>query len=73
MYMRTTIVLDDKLIKQAMRLAKAKTMREAIDVALRDYVARARQRDILGLIGKELIAPDYDVRAVRRNMSRDPR
>jgi Arc/MetJ family transcription regulator len=70
--MRTTIVLDDKPIKQAMRLAKAKTMREAIDVALRDYVARARQRDILGLIGKELIAPDYDVRAVRGNMSRYP-
>ena len=48
-------------------------MREAVDVALRDYVARARQRDNLRLIGKELIAPDYDVRAVRRNMGRDPR
>ena len=38
--MRTNIVLDDKLIKQAMRLAKAKTMREAVDVALRDYPRR---------------------------------
>jgi hypothetical protein len=48
-------------------------MREAVDVALRDYVARARQRDILGLIGKELIAPDYNVRAGRQNRGRDPR
>jgi Arc/MetJ family transcription regulator len=71
--MRTTIVLDDQLIRQAMRLAKAKTMREAVDVALRDYVARARQRDILGLIGTELIAPDYNVRAGRQNRGRDPR
>jgi len=71
--MRTNIVLDDQLIRQAMRLAKVKTKREAVDVALRDYVARARQRDILGLVGQALIAPDYDVRAVRRTMSRDPR
>jgi Arc/MetJ family transcription regulator len=71
--MRTNIVLDEKLIRQAMRLAKAKTMREAVDTALRDYVARARQRDILALVGKDLIAPDYDVRAARRNMDRDPR
>jgi Arc/MetJ family transcription regulator len=71
--MRTTIVLDDKLIKQAMRLAKAKTMREAVDVALRDYVALAHRRNILPLVGKDLIAPDYDVHAVRRNMRRDPR
>ena len=71
--MRTNIVLDDKLIKQAMRLAKAKTMREAVDVALRDYVARARQRYILQLVGKDLIAPDYDVHAVRRKMRRNSR
>ncbi|MCU0936459.1 MAG: type II toxin-antitoxin system VapB family antitoxin [Gammaproteobacteria bacterium] len=51
-----------------MRLAKVKTKREAVEVALRDFVARGRQRDVLDLIGKELIAPDYDVRQVRRAM-----
>jgi Arc/MetJ family transcription regulator len=66
--MRTNIVLDDGLIDQAMRLAKVKTKREAVEVALRDFVARGRQRDVLDLIGKELIAPDYDVRQVRRAM-----
>jgi Arc/MetJ family transcription regulator len=71
-YMRTNIVLDDRLIKQAMRLAKVKTKREAVDLALRDFVARSKQRDILELIGQDLIAPDYDVRAVRRAMNRDP-
>lgn len=70
--MRTNIVLDDKLIKQAMRLAKVKTKREAVDCALRDFVARGRQRDVLELVGQDLIAPDYDVRTVRRAMGRDP-
>jgi Arc/MetJ family transcription regulator len=71
--MRTNIVLDNELIRQGMRLAKAKTMREAVDVAQRDYVALAHRRNILPLVGKDLIAPDYDVHAVRRNMRRDPR
>ena len=70
--MRTNIVLDDRLIKQAMRLAKVKIKREVVDLALRDFVARGKQRDVLELIGQGLIAPDYDVRTVRRAMNRDP-
>jgi Arc/MetJ family transcription regulator len=71
--MRTNIVIDDRLIDEAMRLSKAKTKREAVDIALRDFIARRRQRDILGLIGRDLIAPDYDVRKLRRAMRRDTR
>ena len=71
--MRTNIVLDDRLVKEAMRLAHARTKREAVDVALRAYVARGKQRDILKLVGQALIAPDYDIRALRRRMRRDPR
>jgi len=70
--MRTNIVLDDQLIEEALRLSKAKTMREAVDLALREFVARRKERDVLDLVGQDLIAPDYDVRAVRRAMERDP-
>lgn len=71
--MRTNIVLDDELIEQAMRLAKVRTKREAVDLALRDFIARRKQRDILALAGEGLIAPDYDVRKVRRPMARGAR
>ena len=70
--MRTNIVLHDRLIKQAMRLAKVKTRREAVDLALRDFVTRGKQRDVVGLIGQDRIAPDYDIGAVRLAMNRDP-
>jgi Arc/MetJ family transcription regulator len=70
--MRTNIVLDDRLVKEAMRLSKARTKREAVDRALREFVSRNKQRDVLALIGEEVIAPDYDVRAVRERMPRDP-
>jgi Arc/MetJ family transcription regulator len=69
---RTNIVLDDRLVKEAMRLSKVRTKREAVDLALRAFVTRGKQRDILALIDDELIAPDYDVRVVRRRMTRDP-
>ena len=67
--MRTNIVLDERLIEEAMRLSKVRTKREAVDLALRDFVARRKQRDVLGLIGQDLIAPDYDVRKLRRAMA----
>ena len=40
--MRTNIVLNDDLINEAMRLAKVKTKREAVGIALRRFVASQR-------------------------------
>ncbi|HRF42656.1 MAG TPA: type II toxin-antitoxin system VapB family antitoxin [Candidatus Competibacteraceae bacterium] len=63
--MRTNIVLNDDLINEAMQLAKVKTKREAVDIALRRFVASQKQRQILELAGQELIDPDYDYKAAR--------
>ncbi|MFA5866675.1 MAG: type II toxin-antitoxin system VapB family antitoxin [Actinomycetota bacterium] len=49
--MRTNIVLDKNLVNEAMRLGDAKSMREVIDRALQEYVARRKQRDLLKLRG----------------------
>lgn len=38
---RTNVVVDDKLIRKAMRLFGVRTKREAIDKALRQTVERA--------------------------------
>jgi len=71
--MRTNIVMDDKLVAEAMRLSKAKTKREVVDLALREMVAQRKRKNVLDLVGQDLIAPDYDVRAVREGMSRGAR
>jgi len=68
--MRTNIVLDDHLVAEAMRLTGAASKRETVDLALRELVARRRQREFLELAVQGLIAPDYDVRAVREAMGR---
>lgn len=69
--MRTNINLDEKLIQEAMRLARARTKREVVDLALRELVQRRRQRKLKALKGQDLIDPDYEVRTVRRRMNRD--
>jgi Arc/MetJ family transcription regulator len=71
--MRTNIVLDDRLVREAMRLSKARTKRELVDLALREFVARSKQQNILALIDEEPIGRDYDVRAMRRRMTHGPR
>ena len=67
--MRTNIVLDDRLVADAMRLSGVKTKREVVELALRRLVNSVRRKDILDLVGQAMIAPDYDVRAVRSRMS----
>ena len=37
---RTNIVLDERLVRRAMQLSGAKTKRQAVDLALRELVAR---------------------------------
>ena len=62
---RTNIVLDEELIKQAMRVSGAKTKREAVDWALREMVARGSvYRALRKLRGK--LPWEGDVRSWRR-------
>jgi Arc/MetJ family transcription regulator len=50
--MRTNVDIDDKLMKQALRLSGLKTKRAVIDAALRMFVRVKHQSDILNLAGK---------------------
>lgn len=70
--MRTNIVLDEELVRKAMRITGARSKREVVDIALRELVARSAQHALRDLVGEALIDPDYDVRAVRAGMNRDP-
>jgi Arc/MetJ family transcription regulator len=63
--MRTNIVLDDELVKEAFEHSNAKTKRELVDQALREFVANHRRKDVRELRGKGLIRPDYDYKALR--------
>ncbi len=50
--MRTNIDIDPEILREVQRLTGARTKREAVDLALRELVARYRRAGILKLRGK---------------------
>jgi Arc/MetJ family transcription regulator len=63
--MRTNIVLDDKLVRDAMKATGAKTKREVVDIALRRLIQSKSQKSLLDLPGKGLLDPGYDYKKAR--------
>lgn len=63
--MRTNIVLDDKLVKEAMKLANVKTKREAVHLALSRFVQTGRQRRLLDLHGDGGVRKTYNYKKTR--------
>ncbi len=51
---RTNLLLDEQLLHEAMRLSGAKTYSKVVEIALTEYVRRAKARDILTLAGSGL-------------------
>ena len=50
--MRTNIEIDDEVMREVQLLTGVRTKREAVDLALRELVARHRQLGILELRGR---------------------
>jgi Arc/MetJ family transcription regulator len=68
--MTTSVSIDDALLNQVLRLAVGLGAQDAVEQALRDYVAQRQGHPILTLVGEGLVDPAYDVRAVRLGMDR---
>ncbi len=63
--MRTNVVIDENLAKEAMALAGLRTKRELIDLALREFVAFRKRLDVRALRGAGLIDDAYDYKSLR--------
>jgi len=57
--MRTNIILDEKLVKEAFRYAQVSTKKELIDLVLRELIENHRRKDIRELRGKIKIHDNY--------------
>jgi Arc/MetJ family transcription regulator len=66
---RTNIVLDNHLVEDAMRLSGTRTKREAVHLALYEYVDNHSKMNLLDLKGQNLIDDDYDYKAARENLA----
>jgi Arc/MetJ family transcription regulator len=58
--MRTNIVIDEKLMKETLRLTGLKTKREAVELGLRTIVRLRKQQEIRRFRGKLAWQGDLD-------------
>tara|TARA_B100001093_G_scaffold515990_1_gene593685 strand:- start:480 stop:680 length:201 start_codon:yes stop_codon:yes gene_type:complete len=64
--MATNIELDPKLLKKAMSLGGIKTKKEAVNIALSEYVQKREQAKILDLFGTIEFDDDFDYKKQRK-------
>ena len=60
---RTNIDIDDKLVKEGLKVTRLQTKKELVNYALEEVVKRARRKRILDLEGK--IQWEGDLRKMR--------
>jgi len=63
--MRTNIVLDENLVKEAMKLSRTKTKKELVNQALKEFVENRKRLNLMDLAGKIEFAKGYNYKALR--------
>ena len=63
--MRTNIMLDDELVNEAFKHSLAKTKKELLHEALKEYVETHRRMDLRQIRGKISFYDGYDYKGLR--------
>lgn len=63
--MRTNIVLNDDLVREATMLTGITTKRELVEVALRELIKSKKKKDLFDLKGQINFADDFDHKSTR--------
>ena len=63
--MATNLALDDNLIAQAQKAGHHKTKKDAVTTALKEYIARKKQLEMIDLLGTITFDKNYDYKKAR--------
>jgi Bacterial antitoxin of type II TA system, VapB len=63
--MATNLAIDDKLLNEALEISGLKTKKDTVNLALKEFVDRHKQLEILTIFGKMDPDPDYDYKRGR--------
>ena len=67
--MRTNVVLDDELVRDAFALTGIHTKRELIHTALQELIRKHSKKDLLDLAGRVQLRDDFDHKKLREMSS----
>jgi Arc/MetJ family transcription regulator len=63
--MATNLAIDQELLREAVAVSGLRTKKDTVNLALKEFINRRRQMEILNLFGKMDPDPDYDYKKGR--------
>jgi Arc/MetJ family transcription regulator len=63
--MATNLAIDQKLLSEAQKIAGLKTKKATVNKALREFIQRRRQAEVIELFGTIDLDPKYDYKKAR--------
>lgn len=63
--MATNLAIDPKLLEDAQKAGNLKTKKDTVNEALREFIQRRKQAEILKIFGSIDFDPDYDHKKAR--------
>lgn len=65
--MATNLAIDDNLLQEALSISGLKTKKDTVNYALKEFINRRKQLEILTLFGKLEPDADYDYKKAREH------
>jgi Arc/MetJ family transcription regulator len=63
--MATNLAIDDKLLISAQKIGKIKTKKETVNTALKEFIERRKQEEIIDLFNEVEYDDNYDYKKLR--------
>jgi Arc/MetJ family transcription regulator len=63
--MATNLAIDDKLLLLAQGIAGIKTKKDTVNLALKEFIQRRKQEEIIDLFGEVKYDENYNYKAMR--------
>ncbi len=63
--MPTNLAIDDNLLKDAQKIGGLKTKKDTVTLALKEFIQRRKQKEIIALFGTVDYDKDYDYKKLR--------
>jgi Arc/MetJ family transcription regulator len=63
--MPTNLAIDDNLLKDAQKIGGLKTKKDTVTLALKEFIQRRKQQEILDLFGTVEYDKDYNYKKMR--------
>ncbi|WP_419659384.1 conserved uncharacterized protein, DUF2191 [Desulfosarcina variabilis str. Montpellier] len=63
--MASNLAIDTKLLNEALEISGLKTKKDTVNLALKEFIDRRKQLEIIKIFGKMDPDPDYDYKRGR--------